>query len=246
MVRFIAADRFTEHLFIANNIQNIVNYLEGKPKLPAIFNQRLALCLARPAEIASGNDSTPQQSPRLAVVDILQLGKRERLPFLHHVNLLPGDHAKHTCLLREIAHGSHQSCRLGGNGKQLRKAMRQQTVTRQNRRGFVKRLMTAGATAPQIVVIHSGQIIVNQRIGVQHFDSAGKRQIFRQGLLVHAGKALQGSQKQHRAQAFPARQQAVIHRLKKPLRPRARRSKATRQGTLHHIPPRGNILLNLL
>ncbi|MPM71090.1 hypothetical protein SDC9_118053 [bioreactor metagenome] len=46
-------------------------------------------------------------------------------------------------------------------------------VSRENCVRFTKRFVVAGLASAHVVVIHRGQIIVNQRIGVDHLQRAG-------------------------------------------------------------------------
>ena len=48
--------------------------------------------------------------------------------------------------------------------------LRLQRVTRQNRNGFAKDLVAGGAAAAQVVVVERRQIIVDERVGVQHLE----------------------------------------------------------------------------
>ena len=48
-------------------------------------------------------------------------------------------------------------------------------VACQKRDVLTVHLMIRGLAAAEIVVVHAGQIVVNERVGVDHFDRAGKR-----------------------------------------------------------------------
>ena len=50
---------------------------------------------------------------------------------------------------------------------------RQQSVARQDRDRVSENFVTGRTTAAQIIVVHAGQIIVNERIGVDAFNRAG-------------------------------------------------------------------------
>ena len=52
----------------------------------------------------------------------------------------------------------------------------QQCVTGQNCQRLAVHLVATGLTAAPVVVVHRGQIVVNQRVCVNHFDSTGCRQ----------------------------------------------------------------------
>ena len=54
--------------------------------------------------------------------------------------------------------------------------LRQQGIAGQNRRRFAELGMAAGPAAAQVVVVHRRQVVVDQRIGVNHFHGAGRRQ----------------------------------------------------------------------
>ena len=48
-----------------------------------------------------------------------------------------------------------------------------QAVPGENRRGLVELYVTGVLAAPQIVIVHGRQIIMNQRIGMHHFHGRG-------------------------------------------------------------------------
>ena len=86
---------------------------------------------------------------------------------------------------------------------------RQQGVAGEDGQRLAEDLMAGGPPATQIVVVHRRQIVVHERIGVNHLDGAGRRH----GRLHVAAACLRGQQRQHRSQAFSRRQQAVAHGL---------------------------------
>ena len=83
----------------------------------------------------------------------------------------------------------------------------QQGVACQHRRHFVKGDMGGGATAPQIIVIHAGQIVMHQRIGVQHFDGRAGAQ----GVAVIHPEQAGGMQHQERPQPLAAGEGGIAH-----------------------------------
>ena len=105
----------------------------------------------------------------------------------------------------------HAAATAGGSislGQHL-EGQRQQGVAGQNGRGLVERLVAGGPPATQIVVVHRRQIVVDQRIGVDHLDRAGGRH----GRLDRPAAGLGGQQHQHRPQPLARGQQAIAHRL---------------------------------
>ena len=120
--------------------------------------------------------------------------------------------------------GRHRR-RLDLAGQHLER-QRQQGIAGQNRRGLVERLVAGGPATPQIVVVHGRQIVVDQRIGVDHLDGAGGRH----GRLDRPAAGLRGQQHQHRPQPLARRQQAVTHRFAKPCRAAVAQVRFERQG----------------
>ncbi len=55
-------------------------------------------------------------------------------------------------------------------------SQRQQTVTGQDGRRLVKRPVAGRPATPQVVVVHRRQIVVDQRIGVNHLQRTSRRQ----------------------------------------------------------------------
>src|SRR5699024_7378039 len=63
--------------------------------------------------------------------------------------------------------------------------------------------------AAQVVVVHAGQVVVDEAVGVQHLDGAGCGQGRRNVAAADAAEL----QHQHGPQALAARHEAVVHRL---------------------------------
>ena len=92
-----------------------------------------------------------------------------------------------------------------------------QAVAGENRHALAVHDVRRRPPAPQIVVVHRRQIVVNQRIGVDHLDRARRRhrRVARRGFgradrLRHAFGA---REHQQRAQPLAAAEQAVAHRV---------------------------------
>ena len=88
----------------------------------------------------------------------------------------------------------------------------QEAVPRQNRRRLVKRLVTRRPPAPQVVVVHRRQVVVDQRIGMNHLESTGRAHR-RPGI---AATGFGRHQAKHRPQPLSTPQHAVTHRRCQP------------------------------
>ena len=85
------------------------------------------------------------------------------------------------------------------------KGIGEKRIACQKRHGFAVNTVIGGLSAAQIVIIHTRQIVVDQRIGMDHFQGTGIR---KSRLGIAAEEAAKG-QSQRRANALAARHQAV-------------------------------------
>ena len=87
------------------------------------------------------------------------------------------------------------------------KRLRQQGVARQHGDAFAEDLVVGGLAAAEIVVVHRGQIVVDERIGVDALDGAGQRQ----GVVFRAAAGLGGGQAKRRTHSFAAGKNRIAH-----------------------------------
>ena len=85
----------------------------------------------------------------------------------------------------------------------------QESITGKYRHSLSKNLVRGGLPPAQIIVIHAGEIIMDQRVGVDEFHGAGTRKD-RRGILGAAG--LRGGECQDRAKPLAPGKEAVAHR----------------------------------
>lgn len=83
---------------------------------------------------------------------------------------LSGDHPRCTGRLRQLADQGHGGARIVDPLGQQLKRQRQQGVAGEDGGCFVERLVARRTTPPQIVVVHRRQIVMDQRIRVDHLD----------------------------------------------------------------------------
>jgi hypothetical protein len=84
-----------------------------------------------------------------------------------------------------------------------------QGIAREDGGGLIEGFVARGAAASQIVVVHGRKVVMDQRIGMDHFDRAGRRI---QGLKRNAEQFARGVD-QRRADALAASQRRVANRL---------------------------------
>ena len=83
-----------------------------------------------------------------------------------------------------------------------------QRVAGEDGDGFAKDHVAGGLAAAQVVVVEGGQVVVDERVGVQHLD--GRAQVF-DAAGQRAGNGDGGLVGEQRAQALAARKGGVAH-----------------------------------
>src|SRR5206468_1973145 len=86
---------------------------------------------------------------------------------------------------------------------------RQQSVSSQHGNPIPEHFVAGRPTTPEIVVVHTGKIIVHERVGVNAFERAGERE---RDIDVAATSFGRGETK-NRSQSFSTRKKTVTHRL---------------------------------
>ncbi len=84
-------------------------------------------------------------------------------------------------------------------------------VAREDRNVLAELLVRCGTPAPHIVVVHRGQVVVNERVRVHQLD--GRRR--GENGLGLGTRGLCGRQAEHRTHSLAACQERVPHRLRK-------------------------------
>ena len=134
--------------------------------------------------------------------------------------------------MRRPQNGGWRACRRMARIGHDFERKRQQRVSGENRQRLAIDFMIRRTSAPQIVVIHRGQIVVNQRIGMNAFQRRRRKRDLRARFAEEFG----GHQQHDRAQALSARQRAVAHGLVQPRRKRLGRRKRGVQRLRDHPP----------
>src|SRR5690606_24874443 len=71
---------------------------------------------------------------------------------------------------------AHRRVGVAGGVGQHAEGVGQQRIAGQDRGGLVIGLVDGGAAAPQRVVVHGGQVVVDERIAMHHLDGEAGRQ----------------------------------------------------------------------
>jgi hypothetical protein len=87
--------------------------------------------------------------------------------------------------------------------------LRLQRVSRQHGHGFSIDLVAGGPPPPEVVIIHAGQVIVNEGVGMDALQSRAQRE----GPPGLPAQRLTEGQRHHGSHPLAAGQQAVAHGL---------------------------------
>ena len=85
----------------------------------------------------------------------------------------------------------------------------QQAIAGQDRHRLAEDLVARRPAAAEIVVVHGGQVVVNERIGMDHLHGTSGRH----GRREASATGLRGHQHEHRPQAFARGQEAIANGL---------------------------------
>ena len=182
----ILSDALAELLFRGGNIQNIVNDLKGQTQ-----------GLAETCEVAkfSGMDTDRHgaqakgcgdEGACLGAVDFDQFFERDSFFFRLKIENLPCDQAEAAGSLGEFGDeigGGVAAVGFGAsNGGE---GLGQKAVPREDSDGFPEDAVVCGATPAEMIVVHAGEIVMDEGVGVNALDGAGGGKC--QGLRAASG-----------------------------------------------------------
>ena len=149
-----------------------------------------------------------------------------------HVQELAPHHSLDPGGAHHLAHrGQHGAglALLGSQGQAQR--LGEEAVAGEDRHVFAEGHVAGRLAAAQLVVVHGREVVVDERVGVDHLDRGRDRQ----DLLGIAAERLRGRESQHRPDALAAGQQRVAHRLLEPRCVVARPEAQTLQKGVHAL-----------
>ena len=127
-----------------------------------------------------------------------------------HVEELAADHALSAGCRHELAHGRDHVRRLALlQVEREAQRLREQSVAREDRHVLAERDVAGRLAAAELVVVHRREVVVDQRVGVDHLDRRGERK----HLVRGATERLGGREREHRPDALAAGEQRVAHGL---------------------------------
>ncbi len=210
----VAALVLAERLLGPGHIENVVHDLEKHPELPSKDAEaRHSGRLLDTGQQQHALDARCDQASGLQLVQPAQPGRAgRRRP--GDIDVLARDHPLGPGRVRELAGGGEQPRRLRLLPReQQHERLGVEPVAGQDRDVLAERDVAGRPAAAQVVVVHRGEVVVDQRIGVDQLD----RDRQRKHPLGVAAERRGGRERQHRPDPLAAREQRVAHRLIEPL-----------------------------
>ena len=193
------------------DIQDIVDDLEGQTKGLPEGRQGLESGGRGIGRHGSHPQGENDHRRGLALMDVSDIADPKFLPLGLQVGNLSRDQLQAASGSRHLLqqHGKRVSLAPLDSGNQS-EGLRQQGVAGKHRDSLAEDLVRGGATAPEIIVIHAGKVIVNQRVGVDHLHGASRGE---DRLQILHSTGFGGGQSQDGSQALAPGKQAVTYSL---------------------------------
>jgi len=204
----VLAGAFAQLAARLGDVEDVVNDLKGEAKVFSKGGQGLKLLFGGIG--AHGPESQAGYDHRggFAFVDETEFGPGGLFAFRFEVGDLSGDEGPATGgegeFLEKVA---DLISRCFGSGREDGKRLGEEGVSRQHSNAFAKDLVRGGATPAEIVVVHAGEIIMDERISMDAFDGAGDRK----GKTGGAAARFRRRKGEDGAEAFPSGENAVPH-----------------------------------
>ena len=206
----ILADAFSEFFLGRSDVENVVDDLEGEAEglaEPGELAEKFWIGCSRHGAKAKG---TRDQGPGFCSVDFDEFFEGNPLFFRIQVEDLTGNQSEAAGSMGEFGNevgGGEPPIWFGpGDGG---KGLCQKRIPRQNGDGFPEDAVIGRASTPKIIIIHAGEVVMNEGIGVNAFDGAGGRE--GEGFGTTSGPG--SRQTENRAEPFSSGKQAVPHGL---------------------------------
>ena len=176
----VLGDALAHGRLVALGVQNIVGDLERGAKRLSIGDQRGALIGVGAGKNSARFRPKAQQCPGLHRLQLFYFRprKRDARRFGCKIEHLPARHAAKARSARQPQHqlATHGCIGMGcGIGHHV-EGVGEQAVASQNCGRLVKSAMDGGRAPAQIVVVHGGQVVMNQRIAMHQLQRAGRAQ----------------------------------------------------------------------
>ena len=209
----VRATRLAELGVVSGHVEDVVDDLEQDAELGRKAAERDCGRSARAAEVTRRTVTDAAISRPVFSSCRRRRPRGVQVAVGGHVEELAAHHPADARGGRQLARAGEHVGRLAGLlGERQPQRLGEQAVAGEDRHVLAERHVAGGLAAAQVVVVHGRQVVVDERVGVDHLD----RRRERQHVLGVAPERLGRGQGQHRPDALAARQQRVAHGLHQP------------------------------
>ena len=205
----ILAGGFSQFLGGTGDIEDIIHDLKRQADVAAVRAQSFHLPRVRcPGQTAAASAGGQERS-RLGAMNIFQSFRADVLPFGLQIHHLASDHPVDcACGVGDLP--DNRQARRAGNIGQFRQNLittSHERIAREDRHGLAKNFVARGHPSAQIVIVQRRKIVVDERVCVNHFDGARKRQQHSSS----ASHTLPGSQNKNGPDPLASRKHGITH-----------------------------------
>jgi len=172
-----------QQFLVAHDVEDVVGDLEGEPDVPPVDVQGFLFGGGGAGEDGPGEEAGAEQGGGLVEMDVVDRGLQPvraqvgGLSLGHQVRGLAADHPLGSRRFRDQPDGPERGIRRNSRrdaGHEF-ESQGQQRVARQDRDPFAEHLVVGRFPSAEVVVVHRGKVVVDQRVGVDHLQRAGGR-----------------------------------------------------------------------
>jgi len=201
------------HLFLCSGaIKHIIGNLERQADCFAVFRESGQLFLGCICDNCSHPQCTPDQTPGFSAVNgqqVVEPQRPGRSRFGFEIGLLSAHHPHCPGGFSQFPAAGCSVTGIVQTGRNRKEGVCEQSVASENGGRFAELDMIGRTPATKGIVIHGGKVVVNQRIGMHHFERDRGWHCLQR--ISSANTA--GEQCQHGTETLSAGQQTVAHRL---------------------------------
>ncbi len=212
--RLVLADPLAGFFLEPLMIDEIVGDLESQTKIACIAAKWSSAFWRDPAHDRCRFERPSDQGPGLHLLKASDGGKVELRLGSHQIHHLAPRHTHRPGRTGKLRHqfGADKGIFMGRLVGEQFERQSVKRIPRQDGRRFVEGAMDGRLASPKIVIVHAGQIVVDQRINVDGLDRERDPDRPRPIDLEQVA----AGENQHRANAFAAADRGISHRLVKP------------------------------
>ena len=238
----ILAGAFAEFFARLRHVEDVVDDLKGQAGGHAEVMQRLHLLRAGAGAHAAQLHAGGEQRGSFAFMDKTQILQRQLFALALQIGHLTAHEVQAACRACEFQH--HHRRGMTRRHRCLRHQFKRQGlqgIPRQQCDGLAIDLVAGRYAAAHVVVVHAGQVIVNERVGVQALDGTG----IVNRILCRAATGFRRCEAEDRPQPFAAGEHAVSHRLVQGHRTSVRARDETVQRCINKLAALGEVFFEI-